>query len=102
MDCSAAEDDDDEEEEEEAEEEEEEEEEEDEKGGGGGRGIYYVWETGVVYTGSWWGKLRQRTSLVDLVLDRRIILRWIFKKWEGAWNRLVWLRIGTGGGQILW
>jgi len=30
--------------------------------------------------------------------DGRIILRWIFRKWEGVvgtgWN---WLRIGTGG-----
>ena len=32
---------------------------------------------------------------------RRIILRWIFKKWEGVvgtgWS---WLRIGTGGGRL--
>ena len=34
-------------------------------------------------------------------VDGRIILRWIFRKWEGvvgtAW---VWLRIGTGGGRL--
>jgi len=33
--------------------------------------------------------------------DGRIILRWIFRKWEGVvgtgWN---WLRIGTGGGHL--
>ena len=33
--------------------------------------------------------------------DGRIILRWIFRKWEGVvrtgWS---WLRIGTGGGHL--
>ena len=33
--------------------------------------------------------------------DGRIILRWIFRKWEGVvgtgWS---WLRIGTGGGRL--
>jgi hypothetical protein len=29
---------------------------------------------------------------------RRIILKWILKKWdEEAWTGLVWLRIGAGG-----
>jgi len=28
----------------------------------------------------------------------RIILEWIFKKWdEEAWTRLIWLRVGKGG-----
>jgi len=32
------------------------------------------------------------------VVDGRIILRWIFRKWDkGAWTGLIWLRIGTGG-----
>jgi hypothetical protein len=34
-------------------------------------------------------------------VDGRIILRWIFRKWEGVvgteWS---WLRIGTGGGHL--
>jgi hypothetical protein len=30
-----------------------------------------------------------------------ILLKWIFKKWDGgAWNGLIWLRIGTGGGLL--
>jgi len=29
----------------------------------------------------------------------RIILRWIFRKWDvGAWTASIWLRIWTGGG----
>jgi hypothetical protein len=28
----------------------------------------------------------------------RIILKWIFKTWDGeAWTGLIWLGIGTGG-----
>jgi hypothetical protein len=33
--------------------------------------------------------------------DGRIILKWIFKKLNGAWAGLSWLRIWTGGG-LLW
>jgi hypothetical protein len=38
---------------------------------------------------------------VSVALDGRIILKWIFKKWDGeAWTGLIWLRIGTGGGLL--
>ena len=30
----------------------------------------------------------------------RIILRWIFRKWEGVETGWSWLRIGTGGGHL--
>ena len=29
-----------------------------------------------------------------------IILRWIFRKWEGVETGWSWLRIGTGGGHL--
>jgi len=33
-------------------------------------------------------------------VDGRIILRWIFRKWEGVVGTGCWLRIGTGGGHL--
>jgi len=51
-------------------------------------------EIGGAYTGFWWGSLRER----DQAVDGRIILRWIFRKWDlGLWTGLSWLRIGTSG-----
>jgi len=51
---------------------------------------------GEVYTGFWWGKLRERFGRPRL--DKRIILRWIFRKlYMGVWTGLSWLRIGTDG-----
>jgi hypothetical protein len=51
-----------------------------------------------VHTGFWWGDQREGNHLGDPGLDGRIILKYIFKKWNGAWIGLSWLRIGTGGG----
>jgi hypothetical protein len=49
----------------------------------------------------WWGNLRERDHLEDQSVDERIILRWIFRKWDvRAWTGSVWLRIGTGGGLL--
>ena len=36
------------------------------------------------YTGFWWGNLRERDHLEDPDVDGRIILRWIFRKWDGG------------------
>jgi hypothetical protein len=38
--------------------------------------------------------------LEDPGVDGNIILKWIFRTWDGAWTRLSWLRIGTGGGPM--
>jgi hypothetical protein len=38
----------------------------------------------------------ERYNLEDLVVDGRIILKLVVKKWDGeAWNGLLWLRVGT-------
>ena len=54
-----------------------------------------------VYTGFWWGNLKEIDHLGDPGLDGRIILRWIFRKWVvGVWTLSSWLRIGTVGGHL--
>jgi hypothetical protein len=58
-------------------------------------------ERGEAYTGFWWGNPRVRDHLGDPGIKRRIILRWICRKWDMvAWTGLRWLRIGTGGGHL--
>ena len=57
---------------------------------------------GEMYVGLWWGNLRERDYLEDSGVDGRIILRWIFRKWDvGARSTgSIRLRIGTGGGHL--
>jgi len=56
---------------------------------------------GKAYTRSWWGNLKERGHLGDPGIDGRIILRWIFRKWDlGLWTRSICLRIGTVGGHL--
>jgi hypothetical protein len=56
---------------------------------------------GEVCTGIWWGSLREGEHWGDPGVDGRIILRGIFRKWEGVvrtgWS---WLRIGILGGLL--
>ena len=52
-----------------------------------------------MYIGLWWGHLRETDHLGDPDVDGRIILRWIFSKWDvRVWTGSIWLRIRTGGG----
>jgi len=60
-----------------------------------------VWGRGEAYTGFWWEDLRERDHRGDPGVDRKIILRWFFRKWDvGVWAGSSWLRIGTGGGHL--
>jgi hypothetical protein len=42
----------------------------------------HVARMGEVYTGLWWGSLRERDRWGDRGVDGRIMLGWIFKKWD--------------------
>jgi hypothetical protein len=58
---------------------------------GGERGAYRVLV----------GNLRGKELSEDPGVCGRIILRWIFRKWNvGAWTGSIRLRIGTGGGHL--
>jgi hypothetical protein len=42
-----------------------------------------------VHTRFWWGDLREGDHLEDPDVDRRVIFKWIFKKWDGACTGLI-------------
>jgi len=45
--------------------------------------------------------LRDRDHFEDPGIDGKIILRWIFRKWDvGEWTGSCWHRIELGGGQL--
>jgi hypothetical protein len=41
-----------------------------------------------VHTGFWWGDLREGGHLGDPDVDGRIVLKWIFKKWNAGMDRI--------------
>jgi len=48
-----------------------------------------------------WGNLRERDHFRYPGVDGKIILRWVFRKWDvWAWTGSSWLRMGTGGGHL--
>ena len=56
---------------------------------------------GKAYTGFLWGNLRERDHLENPGVNGRIILRWIFRRWDvGVWTGSSWLRIGTVDGHL--
>jgi hypothetical protein len=44
--------------------------------------------------------MRARYHRENPGVARRIILRWIFRKWDGAEIGMIWLRIEKGGGHL--
>ena len=56
-------------------------------------GGHVVWDRREACTEFWWGNLRERELSGEPGVDGKIILRWIFRKWE-VW---VWID-GAGSG----
>jgi hypothetical protein len=49
----------------------------------------------------WLGNLKERDHLGGPGIDVRIILRWIFRKWDvGLWSESIRFRIRTVGEQL--
>jgi hypothetical protein len=46
--------------------------------------MQHIWEREQVHAGLWWEGLRHRDHLEDLSINGRIILKHIFKKWDGG------------------
>jgi hypothetical protein len=63
--------------------------------------MWHVRETGNEHTRFLSEELKETDHLEDLGADGRILLKRIFKTWDGeAWTGLICLRIGTGGGRL--
>jgi len=62
--------------------------------------MWRVWGRGEVCTGFEWENLREGNHWGDPDIDGRIILRWIFGKWEGVETGWSWLRMGSDGGHL--
>jgi hypothetical protein len=46
--------------------------------------MWRVWGRGEVCTGCWWGSLREGDHWGDPDVEGKIILRGVFRKWEGV------------------
>jgi hypothetical protein len=54
------------------------------------RRMRWAWRRGEVCTGFWWGNLRERDHWGDSGGDGRIILRRLFRKWDGG---MEWIEV---------
>ena len=60
-----------------------------------------MWVRRKAYIEFWWVNLQERDRVGDPGVDGRMILRWIFRKWDvELWTGSSWLGIGTGSGHL--
>jgi hypothetical protein len=56
---------------------------------------------GEAYTRFWWGNLSEIDHWADPGIDGRVLLRWIFRKWDvRVWTGISWLKVETGSGHL--
>ena len=60
-----------------------------------GRGMWYVLGKWEVHTEVWRGNLREKGHLEYLDVSLRIILKWTFKKYDGAYTKFLWFSMET-------
>jgi len=53
-----------------------------------------------VHRGFWLGTLREGDHSKETGVGGSIMLILILRKWDGAWSGLIWLSVGTGGGDL--
>jgi len=56
-----------------------------------------------MHTGFWWVHLWETDHFENSGIDGRIILRWIFRKWDGGGGPgtgWIWFGLGKGGGLL--
>jgi hypothetical protein len=46
--------------------------------------MWHIWGKGELHRGFWWGNVRKRDHWGDVGVDKGVILKWIFKKWNGG------------------
>ena len=60
-----------------------------------------LWVRREAYSGFWCGKPEGKRPIGRPRCRWRIILRWIFRKWDvGTRTGSIWFRIGTDGGNL--
>jgi hypothetical protein len=63
--------------------------------------LWFTWIRNIISIIITGENLRERDHWGDPDKDERIILRWIFRKWDvGVGTGLSWLRRGKGGGNL--
>ena len=49
--------------------------------------MWRVWGRGEACRGFWWGNLRESDHWEDPGAEEKVILRWVFRKWDvGVWT----------------